>query len=216
MTAHFVNSLGYTAPIDVSLGGTGKSSFGVHYGVVCGGTGTSTPFQTIAALGTSGQVLTSNGSSALPTFQDLPASFPGTIVQVVYGSDTTTYTATFGSPAIGVSTTITPTSASNHILIMGSVSLSMVAPGPSPQSICTAGLYKGGFSLQPFEYFKIFYSPSAVGVTVTRRASVFYYDAPATTSAVTYTYVLDTQTSAAGYINQNGQLSNMILMEIAL
>lgn len=42
------------------------------YAVVCGGTSTTQPLQSIASVGTSGQVLTSNGASALPTFQSTP------------------------------------------------------------------------------------------------------------------------------------------------
>ena len=49
-------------------GGTGVSSNTV-YAVLCGGTTTTGPIQSIASVGTSGQVLTSNGAAALPTFQ---------------------------------------------------------------------------------------------------------------------------------------------------
>ena len=53
---------------DVIEGGTGVSSNTV-YAVLCGGTTTTNPIQSIASVGTSGQVLTSNGAGALPTFQ---------------------------------------------------------------------------------------------------------------------------------------------------
>ena len=59
--------------VAVADGGTGRSSH-TAYAVLCGGTTTTAAQQSIASVGTSGQVLTSNGAGALPTFQDGPAS----------------------------------------------------------------------------------------------------------------------------------------------
>ncbi len=53
----------------VADGGTGRSSH-TAYAVICGGTTTTAAQQSVAGVGTSGQVLTSNGASNLPTFQD--------------------------------------------------------------------------------------------------------------------------------------------------
>ena len=55
--------------LDVTEGGTGVSSF-TAYAVLCGGTTAAGDLQSVASVGTSGQVLTSNGAGALPTFQD--------------------------------------------------------------------------------------------------------------------------------------------------
>lgn len=52
----------------VAGGGTGLTS-ATAYAVLCGGTTSTGNFQSIAGVGTSGQVLTSNGAGALPTFQ---------------------------------------------------------------------------------------------------------------------------------------------------
>lgn len=52
----------------VAAGGTGNSS-ATAYAVLCGGTTSTGALQSIASVGTSGQVLTSNGAGALPTFQ---------------------------------------------------------------------------------------------------------------------------------------------------
>ena len=57
----------------VAGGGTGDTSF-TAYAVICGGTTSTGALQSIASVGTSGQVLTSNGASALPTFQAAAAS----------------------------------------------------------------------------------------------------------------------------------------------
>ena len=62
------NSINTPKPINVANGGTGNSS-NTAYAVLCGGTTTTGAIQSIASVGTSGQVLTSNGAGALPTFQ---------------------------------------------------------------------------------------------------------------------------------------------------
>lgn len=59
--------------ITVADGGTGRSSH-TAYAVLCGGTSGTGAQQSIAGLGSSGQVLTSNGAGALPTMQTLPAA----------------------------------------------------------------------------------------------------------------------------------------------
>lgn len=55
--------------ITAADGGTGRSSH-TAYAVICGGTTTTAAQQSIASVGTAGQVLTSNGAGALPTFQN--------------------------------------------------------------------------------------------------------------------------------------------------
>lgn len=57
-----------TGTLPVVAGGSGLSA-ATAYGVICGGTTATGNFQSVASVGTSGQVLTSNGAGALPTFQ---------------------------------------------------------------------------------------------------------------------------------------------------
>lgn len=54
--------------VPVADGGSGRSS-ATAFAVLCGGTTTTNPHQSIAGVGASGEVLTSNGAGALPTFQ---------------------------------------------------------------------------------------------------------------------------------------------------
>jgi len=63
-----INSLGST--LTVPYGGSGVTS-STAYAVICGGTTSTGAHQSVASVGTSGQVLTSNGAGALPTFQTL-------------------------------------------------------------------------------------------------------------------------------------------------
>lgn len=56
-------------PLIVANGGTGVASF-TAYAPICGGTTSTGNFQSIAGIGSSGQSLTSNGASALPTMEN--------------------------------------------------------------------------------------------------------------------------------------------------
>ena len=64
------DSVALTVPVVVSSGGTGDTSL-TAYAVLCGGTTPTGAIQSIASVGGSGQVLTSNGAGALPTFQNV-------------------------------------------------------------------------------------------------------------------------------------------------
>ena len=79
-----INSTGISTPISVADGGTGRSSH-TEYAVLCGGTTTTAAQQSIASVGTSGQVLTSNGAAALPTFQAVAAASPGAAFNLLQG-----------------------------------------------------------------------------------------------------------------------------------
>lgn len=58
--------------IDAAHGGTGRTSH-TAYAVICGGTSSTNPQQNVSGLGSAGQILTSNGAGALPTWQDAAA-----------------------------------------------------------------------------------------------------------------------------------------------
>jgi len=64
-----------TGTLPVANGGTGRAT-NTAYAVICGGTTTGGVEQSIASVGTTGQVLTSNGAGALPTFQAAGGGFP--------------------------------------------------------------------------------------------------------------------------------------------
>lgn len=61
-------TMGWSGQLGVSRGGTGAASQ-TAYAVLCGGTTSTGAYQSVASVGTTGQVLTSNGAGALPTFQ---------------------------------------------------------------------------------------------------------------------------------------------------
>jgi len=82
---------GLSSTLAVSSGGTGATS-ATAYAVQCGGTTSTGAHQSVASVGTAGQVLTSNGAGALPTFQT------AAVGQLSYALYTTAGTATWTCP----------------------------------------------------------------------------------------------------------------------
>jgi len=66
------NVINQSNPASVSDGGTGIDTMGVAYGVLCSGTTATGPLL-VTSPGTAGQVLTSNGNAASPTYQNVGA-----------------------------------------------------------------------------------------------------------------------------------------------
>lgn len=72
----FAGAKTFSTPVAVASGGTGLAS-ATAYALLAGGTTSTGAFQSLAEVGTSGQVLTSNGAGALPTFQDAAGGISG-------------------------------------------------------------------------------------------------------------------------------------------
>ena len=73
-------TISLVVPVVVADGGTGLTSNGTPYGVICAGTTGTGPLQNVVGLGSAGQPLVSNGASALPSFQNVGSSPGGGIV----------------------------------------------------------------------------------------------------------------------------------------
>jgi len=97
-------------PLTVANGGSTVAS-NTAYAVLCGGTTTTNPIQSIASVGTAAQILTSNGAGALPTFQTFSATSLGYVLRMVTKSmsplDSTTYF--FGATITGTTFTASGT-----------------------------------------------------------------------------------------------------------
>ena len=92
------------AAVNVAYGGTGEISF-TPYSVICGGTISTSPLQTVATLGTTGQVLTSQGAANLPIWSNASAgtvtSVSGTAGQISVATGTTTPVISIDSSYVG-------------------------------------------------------------------------------------------------------------------
>jgi hypothetical protein len=85
--------------LGVASGGTGSTTF-TAYGVLAGGTTSTGAVQSVVSVGTSGQVLVSNGAGALPTFQTVTAG-------ATISNDTSTASTLY--PLFAAATSGTPT-----------------------------------------------------------------------------------------------------------
>lgn len=133
-----------STPLSVAQGGTGDSSL-TAFAVLCGGTTSTGPVQSIASVGTAGQVFTSNGAGALPTFQ---AASGGTKVNVSTNCETSarfiqttvgTGAVTFGTSGMSLTTGATATSSAKSIWRLGNVgaSFSIFDNSPTFEGILT-------------------------------------------------------------------------------
>ena len=90
------NAANLAIPVTVSDGGTGNTSF-TAYSVVCAGTTATGDFQNVSGVGTSGQVLTSNGAAALPTWQTPAAGGSGSLIYISTSTPSVASAASFTS-----------------------------------------------------------------------------------------------------------------------
>lgn len=77
--------------LKVPSGGTGNTTF-TAYSVICAGTTATGAFQNVSGVGTSGQVLTSNGAATLPTWQNVAGTGTvnsGTATHIAYYATST-------------------------------------------------------------------------------------------------------------------------------
>jgi hypothetical protein len=89
------NAVNVTGTVGVANGGTGLTT-ATAYSLLAGGTTSTGAFQSLASVGTTGQVLTSNGASALPTWQNAAGGSSGA-TNYTFTSATTNFTLTSSS-----------------------------------------------------------------------------------------------------------------------
>jgi len=157
---------------------------------------------TLITTGSSGQSIP---KAALPT---------GSVLQVVYGSTTTQTEASFSSATdLGLSASITPSSASNKILVL--VSANGLG---SRGSDWNGWVVRGSTNIGGFGN----YISSNLTTSGFWGASVCILDSPATTSSTTYKLQGQRQTGSSNCIfnistgsSGTGTISTITLLEIA-
>jgi hypothetical protein len=145
-------------------------------------------------------------NSGVPTRAQLPAGSVLQVVNATYGVGTNNNTTTYADT--GLTATITPTSASSKILIL--INQSGIN-NDTANSGTTVQLLRSSTSLIVFAAFY------GYGLTqYVSSASSSYLDSPATTSATTYKTQFKRGTgSGFSYVQDNGSVSTITLMEIA-
>ena len=176
------------------------------------------------ATGSDGQVLTSAGAGAAPTFEALPSS--GKVLQVkqVVKLDTATTTSAHGTYAdiSGMSLAITPSASNSKILVLVNGATS---PANNNYSIAV-NLVRGSTSIFLANSRSSATRASDWGLCQANQATsvnIAYLDSPATTSAVTYKLQFSVEsgsTALFGGSHSSGGSSNgsvpgsLVLMEI--
>ncbi len=124
-------TISLTVPVVVSSGGTGLITT-TPYSLFAGGTTATGAFQQVSGLGTTGQVLTSNGTGALPTWQTNAASgsvSAGLINQLAWYAASGTTVSGLATSASAVLTTVSsvPTWAAELSLALGGTNAALTA-----------------------------------------------------------------------------------------
>lgn len=110
--------MGYKAvsPLPVEEGGTEAESF-TAFAVLCGGTTPTTAIEPIVSVGTSGQVLTSNGAGALPTFQAASSGGITSITGDTGGTQTGPAITLIGNGSLSAGSTVLFSGSTNTITL---------------------------------------------------------------------------------------------------
>ena len=119
--------MSWVATIPVANGGTANTTF-TAYTLLCAGTTTTGAFQNVASVGSTNQLLTSAGASALPVWTTATYPATTTINQLLYSSAANTVTglATVTTAVLTTSSGV-PTWASQLSLTLGGANNSLVA-----------------------------------------------------------------------------------------
>jgi len=155
---------------------------------------------TTVAAGTSGQVLTSNGAGAAPTFQAAAgAGKVGQVLQTVLSSTFST-TSTTMTDLTGLSVTITPTATSSKILVMYTV-----MSGAGIYRYC-AQLVRDSTAIAIGDTAGSRTRSSTAGLGTANEVnseSMTFLDSPSTTSATTYKVQGLVESGGTLYINRS-------------
>jgi hypothetical protein len=121
------------SPIPVIEGGTQVKTWTTAYGLLCGGTTVTAPIQTLASLGATGTILTSQGAGSLPTW-----------TTAVYPATTTTNQLLWSN---GANNVVGLTTANSGVLITsagGVPSISQTLPSAVQTNITAVGALAAG------------------------------------------------------------------------
>ena len=141
-------------------------------------------------------------------------SIPGHVIQSVYAtqaSQESTTSTSFVNTSLAA--TITPTSASNKILVLANVN--MYGDTNDVHSVCT--VYRGTISGTNIGNGDWGIGGSYAGASpVKNNVSCAILDSPSTTGAQTYTVAIRRNgSSGTMYLNVNGERSTIVLQEFA-
>jgi len=161
-------------------------------------------------IGTTGQVLTVSGGVPSWATPSVPVSKVVQIVAATTSTDTASSSITFADTTL--TATITPTSASNQILVFVNQN-GLQKTSADSQNAIDINLVRGSTNIASFAQ-SVGYTNSSLQLWPA-TASISYLDSPATTSATTYkTQFRNPNNSAQISVQKSGTVSSIVLMEV--
>ena len=173
--------------------------------VLQGSTSGSVTLQEPAVAGTTVLTLPAVSGTVLTT----TSPKAGNVIQVVQGTLSSNFSTNSTSfTAIGADLTITPSSSSSRIFLTASVGV-----GVSASNYVDMTVFRDSTNLAgAFGFLTTFSSAT----TLSACQNFSHIDSPATTSAITYSIRMRTQSGVGyGVVNGTGQTCTLIAMEIA-
>jgi hypothetical protein len=164
-----------------------------------------------SADGSSGQVLQTNGSGVL-SFAGVSAS-AGQVIQVVTATDSTqrnTTSTSFVTASNTLSVSITPSSASNKIMVIAS--FNSKASNGNPYALT---LFRGATDLGSGTYGMALMTSVEAVANINTRPCLSILDSPSTTSATTYqVYIRCVGADTTAFLNGDSTKGTITCMEI--
>ena len=161
-------------------------------------------------IGSTGQVLTVSGGVPSWATPSVPVSKVVQIVAATTSTDTASSSITFADTTL--TATITPTSASNKVLVFVNQN-GLQKTSADSQNAIDINLVRGSTNIASFAQ-SVGYTNSSLQLWPA-TASISYLDSPATTSATTYkTQFRNPNNSAQISVQKSGTVSSIVLMEV--
>ena len=161
-------------------------------------------------IGSTGQVLTVAGGVPSWATPSVPVSKVVQIVAATTSTDTASSSITFADTTL--TATITPTSASNKVLVFVNQN-GLQKTSADSQNAIDINLVRGSTNIASFAQ-SVGYTNSSLQLWP-GTASISYLDSPATTSATTYkTQFRNPNNSAQISVQKSGTVSSIVLMEV--
>jgi len=170
---------------------------------------------TLALVQNAGGTLTFISASASVFRADAKAATSSPIVQIIYGQTSTSVSSSSATFAdTGLTATITPTSASNKVLVFVQQNGGQKSAGQSDNSVYVS-LFRGASNIAKVAESAGF-TNSLLRLYLT-TIGIAYLDSPATTSATTYKTQFRNETNNASISLQgSSDISTIVLCEVTI
>jgi hypothetical protein len=168
------------------------------------------PLTKIQSLGITDGTIVNADINASAAIDGTKLTGVGKVLQVVTATDSSSLSSSSASYVdTGLTASITPSSASNKILVL--VSMGTLGSDSDNNAGATIGLIRGATELA---YSAGLGAHPTITFIYTAGVSFAYLDSPSTTSSTTYKTQFKTS-SGTGFVIDSGSIASIVLLEIA-